>query len=219
MNTADRNVEALDTALRRRFSFQEMPPDYTLLTPERMVWNLFWKYKHISWDKEPYISFEQQLFQFLGVAEDLEREKRAIWEQMKKDGQPMVHQIEWLQSFNYSGYRLDKLLQAINARIEKLIDKDHTIGHSYFLEIHSEAELKRAFKDKVIPLLEEYFFGDYGKIGLVLGGSFVVNDKSENFGFAKFSDYGDNGIKEDLMARPVFKIRSHDEWEIKSIYA
>jgi 5-methylcytosine-specific restriction protein B len=62
------------------------------------------------------------------------------------------------------------LLETINQRIEVLIDKDHQIGHSYFIGIQNLEDLKLVFKDKIIPLLEEYFYGDFGKIGLVLGG-------------------------------------------------
>ena len=67
-----------------------------------------------------------------------------------------------------------KILKAINSRLLVLLDKDHLIGHSYFLNAANKEDLKTLFEDKVLPLLEEYFFGDYGKIGLVLGKSFVA---------------------------------------------
>ena len=70
MNTADRSVEALDTALRRRFSFEEMPPKYNL--------------KELDYE--------------------------------------------------IAGYKTSKILETINLRIEKLLDKDHSIGHSYFMK-------------------------------------------------------------------------------------
>ena len=107
MNTADRSVEALDTALRRRFSFQEIMPNPNKIT-------------------------------------------------------------EVIEGIN-----LRDVLLTINERIEVLIDRDHTIGHSYFMFVDSADELKLVFKDKIIPLLQEYFYGDYGKIGLVLGKGFV----------------------------------------------
>src|SRR5690606_20783560 len=110
MNTADRSVEALDTALRRRFSFAEMPPKPELIKTEGKAEN--------------------------GIV---------------------------------NGIDLSVLLETINKRIEKLLDKDHMIGHSYFLSVESLKGLKSAFQNKIVPLLQEYFFGDYGKIGLVLG--------------------------------------------------
>lgn len=112
MNTADRSVEALDAALRRRFSFVEMPP-----------------------------------------------------------------RPELLKNILVYGYAMEKLLLTINQRIERLLSKDHLIGHSYFLPIKNaeapEKELALAFQHKIIPLLQEYFYGDFGKIGLVLGQGFV----------------------------------------------
>ncbi len=158
MNTADRSVEALDTALRRRFSFREMTPQPELIKNEGSL--------------------------------------------KSTDGK--IGDIDVV-----------KLLETINNRLEKLIDKDHRIGHSYFMHIKSEPELKQAFKDKVIPLLEEYFFGDFGKIGLVLGSSFVQKSNDSKV-FAKFDEYGIS--TQDLTERPVFKIRQGDDWDFISIY-
>lgn len=139
MNTADRSVEALDTALRRRFSFSEMPPD-------------------------------SELIKSYGKAEN------GI----------------------VNGFDLSELLKTINKRIEKLLDKDHMIGHSYFLSVDSIENLKKAFQNKVVPLLQEYFFGDYGKMGLVIGKGFfeiIENDEGEDF-FAPMEDYETSALLE-----------------------
>lgn len=139
MNTADRSVEALDSALRRRFSFKEMLPQADLIKT-----------------KGPLKSSQGKL----------------------------------------NGIDLSLLLTTINKRIEKLLDKDHQIGHSYFLKVSNLDQLKQAFQSSIIPLLQEYFFGDYGKIGLVLGqGFFAVQESTddENF-FAEFNDYELDGI-------------------------
>tara|TARA_A100000171_G_scaffold20297_2_gene18701 strand:- start:21647 stop:24637 length:2991 start_codon:yes stop_codon:yes gene_type:complete len=125
MNTADRSVEALDTALRRRFSFEEVLPKPNLLA-----------------------------------------------------------------DLDYKEINLEMLLFTINQRIELLIDKDHQIGHSYFFNVTSLEDLILVFKDKIIPLLEEYFYGDFGKIGLVLGDNFIVKQATKNKSIlAKFDDY------------------------------
>jgi len=70
---------------------------------------------------------------------------------------------------------LDTLLDVINQRIEVLLDSDHQIGHAYFIglaDLDSEPDrqiaLKSIFREKVIPLLQEYFFEDYERIGWVL---------------------------------------------------
>lgn len=139
MNTADRSVEALDTALRRRFSFEEMLPQPELIK----------------------------------TAGSLKATQGVL-----------------------NGIDLPILLKTINKRIEKLLDKDHQIGHSYFLKVDSMDSLKSAFHNAIIPLLQEYFFGDYGKIGLVLGQGFFAEMESsedEKF-FAEFKDYEIDGI-------------------------
>jgi 5-methylcytosine-specific restriction enzyme B len=85
---------------------------------------------------------------------------------------------------------LPLVLKTINKRIEKLLDKDHQIGHSYFMAVGNLGELKSAFRNKIIPLLQEYFFGDYGKIGLVLGNGFIERtENSEENIFANFDYY------------------------------
>ena len=142
MNTADRSVEALDTALRRRFSFVEMQPNPNILL-----------------DSE------------------------------------------------YLDVDLKRLLETINQRIEVLVDKDHQIGHSYFIGIQNIEDLKQTFKDKIIPLLEEYFYGDFGKIGLVLGGSFICQEENK----AKFPK---NFVYENdfLEDKKVYRFTPFENW-------
>lgn len=144
MNTADRSVEALDTALRRRFVFEEMPPKY-----------------------------------------DLDELKYEI-----------------------AGIKAADLLETINKRIEKLLDKDHLIGHSYFIcgdGVEKLEKIKESFYKNIIPLLQEYFYGDFAKIGLVLGAGFVTlkadDQKRENI-FAEFQHESSS----DFESRDVFEI-------------
>jgi len=148
MNTADRSVESLDTALRRRFSFIEM-----LSKPEKLV----------------NVTIED--------AEEID---------------------------------LEQLLDKINQRIELLIDKDHQIGHSFFISLKDLNGLRTAFKNKIIPLLEEYFFGDFGKIGLVLGDNFIsVKNENNNSGIlAKFSAYEEVDF---ITEKKVYQIKNCDE--------
>lgn len=111
MNTADRSIALMDTALRRRFSFVEMMP-----TPE--------------------------LLDDVVVSSDSVQ------------------------------VNVGELLRTINHRIEVLYDREHTIGHSYFMKLRKEPTLEnlaQIFKEKVIPLLQEYFYEDYSRIQLVLG--------------------------------------------------
>ncbi|WP_051622779.1 McrB family protein [Mycoplasmopsis primatum] len=125
MNTADRSISLMDTALRRRFNFEEMMPDYNLL-------------------KDIMIK--------------------------DKDGNDFKINIE-------------ALLRTINDRLEFLLDRDHTIGHAYFVPLIDRPtinQLSSIFKNKIIPLLQEYFYDDYSKILLVLG------DNAKNDGDYQF---------------------------------
>lgn len=147
MNTADRSVEALDTALRRRFSFTEVGPNPTLL-------------------------------------------KDIV-----------------LEYPNGNQLNLGDLLSVINYRIARLIDRDHMIGHAYFMGIaevsNSWSALKAVFHRNLLPLLREYFFGDSGKIGLVLGGGFVKAEEDEaSFGFAAF----EHATADDFSERKLLRI-------------
>lgn len=93
------------------------------------------------------------------------------------------------------GVRVDLplLLRTINSRIEYLLDRDHCIGHAYLLEVKSIPDLRACFRDRIIPLLQEYFFEDWGRIRRVLGtmgrkdhSAFVKQipgDSMELFGF------------------------------------
>ncbi|TCN67675.1 McrB family protein [Acetobacteroides hydrogenigenes] len=221
MNTADRSVEALDTALRRRFHFEEMAPKPEMLAPNYMFWSLLWKYKKIEWENPDYVKEEKRLLDFIGASQTIWNTRKSIWKDFKNEGKD-VKQIDKFPLDEFGGVNLHLMLTKINQRIEKLIDKDHRIGHSYFINVQSEDDLKEAFRNKVIPLLEEYFFGDIGKIGLVLGDSFVEKVNG-GFEFAAFSGY-DSQIAQDLKERCVYAIKypkdSKDSmvWDFKSIY-
>jgi 5-methylcytosine-specific restriction protein B len=116
MNTADRSIAMMDSALRRRFNFVEMMPDTSVLK----------NYKG-----------------------------------------------------NDIGVDICKMLETINERIEYLYDREHTIGHAFFIGVDSLKKLSSVFKNKVIPLLQEYFYDDYEKIRIVLGD----DEKEEKYQF------------------------------------
>lgn len=110
------------------------------------------------------------------------------------------------------GVSISDILETINRRIEILYDRDHRIGHSYFLEVKSKEDLINVFKDKVIPLLQEYFFSDWGKIRLILGKTFV--DEKVKIDFAETDKDNDYSDKE------VYRLRKSDEpdaWKFKVI--
>ena len=129
MNTADRSLATMDTALRRRFDFIEMMPDY-----------------------------------------------------------------RQLDAMTVKGINIGALLRTLNDRIEYLYDREHTLGHAFFMSIAEQAseddqfaELAAIFKKKILPLLQEYFFEDWSKIRLILSDNrkgetalqFVTKKKSD----------------------------------------
>lgn len=117
MNTADRSIAMMDTALRRRFNFVEMMPDTS-------------------------------------------------------DSSPLKGKV-------IGDIDICEMLKIINKRIEYLYDREHTIGHAFFIGIDDFDGLASVFRNKVIPLLQEYFYDDYEKIRLVLGD----DGKSEEYQF------------------------------------
>ena len=87
----------------------------------------------------------------------------------------MMPKPELLRGVEVYGIDLAALLTRLNQRIEALLDPEHLIGHSYFLplkELEAESDRRQAlaelFKDKLLPLLQEYFFDDFERIGWVL---------------------------------------------------
>ena len=111
MNTSDRSIALLDTALRRRFVFVELNPDIELVEQEAPT---------IGGNVSP-----------------------------------------------------AKLLFAINNIIAKQIDREHRIGHSYFLGgLVTKYDLYNVWYYKIIPLLMEYFYNDTDKISYIIGKEF-----------------------------------------------
>ena len=139
MNTADRSIALMDTALRRRFEFVEMMPEYDTLN-------------------------------------------KTIIE----------------------GINVGEMLKTINERIEYLYDRDHTIGHAYFINVSDIKTLANVFKNKILPLLQEYFYDDWEKIRLVLGD----NQKNEDCQFI---------TREERKASDLFG-KSIDDIEDKMLY-
>lgn len=113
MNTADRSIALMDTALRRRFQFVEMMPDTNIL-----------------------------------------------------------------KNITVEGVEIAPILEKINERITFLYDREHTIGHAFFIKLIDSPDINTLgsiFEKSIIPLLQEYFYEDYQKIQLILGD----NEKSD----------------------------------------
>ena len=121
MNTADRSIALIDVALRRRFYFAEMAPDYELLE---------------GWLME--------------------------------------------RSTEEMAYLVVKLAQTMNARITRLVDRHHEIGHTYFMRDGMDwPKLRTVMYHEVIPLLEEYFYNEPHQLLAVLGPGFIVEPREE----------------------------------------
>lgn len=108
-----------------------------------------------------------------------------------------------LLSENMEGINLQLMHQNINERIGILLDDHHLIGHSYFMNIGTLNELQELFKTQIIPLLLEYFYGDFGKIGLVLGKDFLSIKKVE---YNRFADFDYEGLDR-AWDKPIYTIK------------
>lgn len=83
----------------------------------------------------------------------------------------MPPRYDLLADVDVDGIMIDKLLEIMNQRIEALLDRDHCLGHAYFLPLGkngSLGHLSRIFEQQILPLLKEYFFEDWERIGWVL---------------------------------------------------
>ena len=101
---------------------------------------------------------------------------------------------------------LQLLLEKMNARIEFLLDREHTIGHSFFINVKSLSELQQVFKNKIIPLLQEYFYDDYKKIQAVLNDNQMIQSKSKPDFLNKFHDEIDS-------EKDVYAITDFEQWD------
>lgn len=155
MNTSDKSIALIDSALRRRFSFDEIMPDPEILD-------------------------------------------------------------------EVDGIELDKLLTVINDRVEFLCDRDHLIGHAYFANAKTSFDVIDIMTKKLVPLLQEYFYNDNEKVGMVLGGigtssrdKYIIykEEKSATSLFKGFSNISDLGTKTYFKVKSNFGIE-----EIKNIY-
>lgn len=169
MNTADRSLALMDTALRRRFDFVEMMPDLSLLSGSKV-----------------------------------------------------------------KGIELESLLEKLNSRIEALYDREHTLGHAFFMPVKNALDagdeeaafkkLKIAFQKKIIPLLQEYFFDDWNKIRLVLADNQKQND-SLQFVIEKTDDldtlFGNNhGLRRHDQQSTAYELEAFDQeiWNMPQAY-
>lgn len=107
-----------------------------------------------------------------------------------------------------AGIDLPSILTVINQRIALLLGRDFQVGHAYFLRIRHLDDLKKLFDRQLIPLLQEYFYDDLGKIGLVLGRDFVEEIPSaQEDVFATFPGAG----PDDYTRRRNYRLRPLEE--------
>ena len=90
----------------------------------------------------------------------------------------IMTQYDILKNEKIENIELDLLLSTINERIEFLLDREHIIGHSYFLNINTFEDLVQVFRNSIIPLLQEYFYDDFEKIKSVLGDNNFISSKN-----------------------------------------
>ncbi|CAI1087883.1 McrB family protein [Serratia grimesii] len=169
MNTADRSLALMDTALRRRFDFVEMMPDLSLLSGATV-----------------------------------------------------------------KGIELESLLEKLNSRIEALYDREHTLGHAFFMPVKKACDakdeekafkqLKAAFQKKIIPLLQEYFFDDWNKIRLVLADN-QKQDDSLQFVIEKTDDLdmlfgADHGLRRHDQQSTTYELKAFEQevWNMPQAY-
>ncbi len=194
MNTADRSITSLDTALRRRFEFVEMMPNSDLLN------NVF-------------------------ICKDVENpneDEDYLGDDAKTEGYAEI---------------LQNILISINKRIEFLLDREKTIGHAFFMSeavkfnknnwikpdeyeedwyVLSISKLKKVFQNKIIPLLQEYFYNDYALISAVLNDNGMIEKCEKDDKYLQKIKNLDNVDSEKI----IYNIASFDDkiWDKIEIY-
>ncbi len=134
MNTADRSIAFLDTALRRRFQFEEMMPEYELV------------------------------------------------------------------NYDIDGIRINKVLETINNGIKRELDRDHQIGHSYFMgdKVKTMEGLGNVFRNSICPLLDEYFHEHRNIIPEILNGSNLIKGEDDNW------EWNDEAFKDPANYKKIY---------------
>lgn len=77
-------------------------------------------------------------------------------------------EAELLNGKEVEGIQLNRLLERLNTRIEVLLDRDHRLGHSYFMDVKTSDDLYHVWYNKIIPMLQEYFYNDGERLRAVL---------------------------------------------------
>lgn len=115
---------------------------------------------------------------------DIALRRRFQFEGMYPNSDLVVDKIDGIDDFNFKN-----IFEKLNYKIRLLLDADHQIGHSYFMEdkIKTIEDLKDVWFRNILPLLNEYFYGDWDKLKLIISG-FI---KPENVPQC-FRDYVDN---------------------------
>ncbi len=139
MNTADRSISMMDTALRRRFEFVEKMPDSDVIR------------ENVG---------DNGIIDTVDVAE---------------------------------------ILDILNKRIRVLYDREHTLGHAFFINNQTMEDLQKTFENKILPLLQEYFYDDFRKIKAILNDSQEIYIRHEKESLADIFDTTilDEWIEED----------------------
>ncbi len=123
MNTADRSIAVLDTALRRRFAFIELEPDLKVFDNPSLITS----------------------------AKVNDRIDLAL------------------------------LLDTLNKSINEQLDRDHRIGHAYFMDIVNLPDLYNTWYYKIIPLLLDYFYNDIPVLKNIIGSDFFTSHGGVNY--------------------------------------
>ena len=108
------------------------------------------------------------------------------------------------------------VLEKINKRIEVLYDRDHMIGHAYFLDVNNFSDLKDTMKNKIIPLLQEYFYDDWEKIDMIFNGNGFI--KAEELEQGLFSEQFELDILDEQKIYSLNEEKLDDAEAYKAIY-